>query len=189
MMANEVKCPIPKNEVEAARLLSKLEKLKLILDGEQVELDKAIHDLIKKANRKTESVSSEFAEMYGALKSYATKNKDELTEGGKRRSITWVTGTVGWRNTPEGISVPRDTKEKERLIARIIAIRKAKFLRRKWELNIEAMEANPEEATAIEGINRRAASESFFIKFSDGAELKQKIKLRTPSDKDLKALD
>ncbi len=96
---------------------------------------------------------------------------------------------MGWRTTPVGISIPRNVKEVALLIERILAIKKTKFLRRKWELNVEAMESNPDEAAAIEGINIRAVSETIYIKFVSGDEIKQKIKLRTPSVSDLKETD
>lgn len=188
-MAKAVKHPVPKDEAEAARLMGELEELKLKLDAQQVSLNQAVNDLVTKANRDAEVISEAFAARFAALKAYATKHKVALTEEGKRRSVTWATGTLGWRNTPAGISVPRSAKDIGVVIARILALRKPKFLRRKWELNIEAMEANPDEAVAIEGIKRRDASETFFIKFADGDEIKQKIKLKTPSDKDLKDVD
>ena len=180
-MAKKPKQPTLTTEPEAAALLGELEKLKLKLDELQVELNLAINALVVVANLKAELVSEEFAEKFTTLKEYARVNKGILTDQGKQRSITWATGTLGWRTTPVGISVPRNTKDVTLLIERILAIRKPKFLRRKWELNIEAMEANLSEATAIEGINTRAASEIIFIKFADGAEIKQKIKLKTPS--------
>jgi len=185
-MAKTAKCPVPKNENEAARLLGELEKLKLQLDEQQIELNQAVNDLVTTANKNAEAVSGEFASKFNALKTFATKHKKELTEEGKRRSVSWATGTLGWRTAPAGISVPRSVKDIARVIDRILAVGKQKFLRPKWELNIEAMEANPEEATAIQGISKRPARESFYINFSDGAEIKQKIKLKTPSNKDMK---
>lgn len=187
-MAKAAKFPIPKNEVEATRLLSELEKISLSLDEQQVTLNKEVNNLITKANREAEATSEDFAKKFDALKAYATKEKPTLTDGGKRRSVTWTTGTLGWRNNPAGISVPRSTHDIARLIERILALRKPRFLRRKWELNIEAMEANPDEAAAIEGINKKAASEVFFIRFPSGTEIKQKIKLKAPSAKDLKEI-
>lgn len=185
-MAKKPKYPTLTNEADAAKLLGELEKLKLELEKQQVELNQAVNELVVKANKRSEAVSEEFAEKFNVLKDYAKKNKDKLTEHGKQRSVTWATGTLGWRSTPIGISVPRNAKEVVLLIERILAIKKPTYLRRKWELNIEAMEANPEEATAIEGINTRPASEIIYIKFADGYEIKQKIKLKTPSTTDLK---
>ena len=185
-MAKKPKYPPVTTEAEAAALLGELGKLKLKLDKQQNELNKAVQDLVVVANEKAEIVSNEFAEKFNTLKAYAKDNKDTLTEKGKQRSISWATGTLGWRYTPAGISVPRSSQDVALLIQRILASRKPKFLRRKWELNVEAMEASPEEATAIEGINKRAPSEIIFIKFTDGVEIKHKIKLKTPSTPDAK---
>ncbi len=188
-MAKAVKYPAPKNETEAVRLMSDLEKLKLELDQKQKTLKQGINQLVATANREAEAISEEFAGKFNALKAYAAEHKSVLTSNGKRRSVHWVTGTLGWRSTPEGISVPRSAKERAILIKRILAAKKLKFLRRKWDLNVEAMEASPEEAEAIEGVNRRAARETFFVKFHEGGEIMQKIKLKMPSDKDLKQVD
>lgn len=185
-MAKAVKYPVPKNETEAARLLGELEKLKLKLDEQQVALNQAVNDLVAEANKNAEAVSEEFAGKFNALKTFATKNKKQLTDEGKKRSVSWATGILGWRTSPAGISLPRSAKDIAHLIERLRFGRKTKFLRRKWELNVEAMEANPEEATAIVGITRRSSRESFYIKFTDDAEIKQKIKLKTPSNKDMK---
>lgn len=182
-----IKYPTPKNEAEAAALLGELERLKLQLDAKQVALNQEVNELITRADREAETVSEEFAQKFTALKSYATKQKDELTKGG-RKSVIWATGTLGWRSAPAGISVPRSAKDIAILIERILKLRKEKFLRPKWELNVEAMEASPEEATAIEGINQRAAKESFYIQFPNGTEIAQKIKLKAPSSEDLKNL-
>lgn len=188
-MAKKPKYPAVTSEADAAVLLGELQALKLKLDEQQVELNQAVNKLVVAANQKAEIVSKEFGEKFDILKAYAKTHKDELTEQGKHRSITWATGTLGWRSTPAGISVPRNAKEVALLIQRILAVRKPKFLRRKWELNIEAMEASSAEATAIEGINPRPASEIIYIKFADGDEIKQKIKLKTPSATDLKEID
>ncbi|MBY0538026.1 host-nuclease inhibitor Gam family protein [Patescibacteria group bacterium] len=177
--------PIPTNDAEAAQLLGELEKLKLKLEQQQVELNQAINVLVVVADQKAAKVSDEFAEKFTILKEYARTHKTTLTDNGKQRSVTWATGTLGWRNTPAGISVPRSAKEVVTLIERLITLRKLKFLRRKWELNVEAMEASPDEATAIEGISKRAASETIYIQFAKGDEIKQKIKLKTPSVQDI----
>ena len=188
-MAKKPKYPPITTEAEAAALLGDLGKIKLKLDKQQNELNKAVQDLVVAANKRAEVVSEEFAGKFTILKKYANDNKNTLTEQGKQRSITWATGTLGWRNTPAGISVPKSSQDVALLIQRILASRKPKFLRRKWELNVEVMEAYPEEATAIEGINKRASSEIIFIKLKDGIEIKQKIKLKTPSTPEAKETD
>lgn len=180
-MAKKPNYPTPTNESEAAKLLGELQKLKLALDKQQVELNQEVHKLVTAANEKAETTSDEFAEKFNVLKEYARKNKDQLTEQGKKRSVTWATGTLGWRNIPRGISVPRSAKEIALLIERIIAAKKPKFLRRKFELSVEAMESHIAEATAIEGIKVRAASEVIYIQFAVGNAIEQKIKLKTPS--------
>lgn len=180
-MAKKPKYPPVTNEAQAVALLGELEKIKLDLDQQQNELNQKVNLLVNDANQKAEAVSQAFAEKFDVLKKYAKENKHILTNNGKQRSITWATGTLGWRDSPAGISVPRSSKDVALLIQRILAIKKPEFLRQKWELNVEAMEAKPEEATAIEGINERKASEIIYIKFADGNEIKQKIKLKTPS--------
>ena len=122
-MANEPKYPPVTTEAEAAALLGELGKIKLELDKQQNQLNKAVQDLVVAANKKAEVVSEEFAEKFTILKKYAKENKDTLTEKGKQRSITWATGTLGWRNTTAGISVPRNAKDVALLIQRILKLR------------------------------------------------------------------
>ncbi len=188
-MAKKPKHSAITNETDAAKVLGELENLKLQLEHQQNELNQAVNKLVVEANEKAKIVSDEFAEKFNTLKEYARINKVTLTQNGTVRSVTWATGTLGWRNTPVGISIPRSSKEVALLIEQILAIKKPKFLRRKWELNVEAMETNPTEAAAIEGISIRAASETIFIKFAQGDEIKQKIKLKTPSISDLKDIE
>ncbi|MES2966339.1 MAG: host-nuclease inhibitor Gam family protein [Patescibacteria group bacterium] len=184
-MAKKPTYPAITTEIEASKILGELENLKLKLEHQQVELNQSVNKLVIEANKQAEIVTGEFAEKFNALKDYARKNKQQLTQQGTVRSVTWATGTLGWRNTPAGISIPRSSKDVALIIERLLAAKKMKFLRRKWELNIEAMETSPTEAAAIDGINIRAASETIYIKFRNGDEIKQKIKLKTPSTTDV----
>lgn len=177
-MAKKEKSSSLINEAAAAQLLGELEKLKLKLDEQQIELNQAVNQLVVNATIKATIVSDEFAVKFNSLKEYARLNKATLTDQGKQRSVTWATGTLGWRNTPVGISVPRNAKEVALLIERLLAARKPKFLRRKWELNIEAMEASPDEATAIEGITKRASSETIFKNLLGVMKSNKKLNLK-----------
>lgn len=185
-MATKPKYPIPTTEAEAAALLGELGDLELEIDEIQHELDQNVQKLITESQARADKLSAIFAEKFNALKAYAKGAKNDLTDNGKRRSIKWGTGELGWRSKPAGIST---SGKKEVIIARILALAKKskdlmRFLRIKYELNLEAMEAEPEAASAIDGISIRQKSEIIYIRTPKGnSDITSTLKLQSPTRK------
>lgn len=185
-MPSKPKYPIPTTEAQAAALLGELGDLELEIAEIQHELDQNVQELITRAQAQANELSTMFAEKFNALKAYAKVAKIELTDNGKRRSVKWGTGELGWRTKPAGIST---SGKKEVIVARILALAKKskdlmRFLRIKYELNLEAMEAEPEAASAIDGISIRQKSEVIYIRTPKGkSDITSTLKLQSPTRK------
>ncbi len=85
-----------------------------------------------------------------ALHAYATENRDELTKGGKTKTVTLgLSGEMGWLESSGRVLV-------KNISAAFKSIRKQRirgFIRVKFELNRKAMLEKPETAKKVSGIS------------------------------------
>ncbi len=108
------------------------------------------------------------AEHKGALKmiqkqlqAFAEARRDELTGGGKTKTIQRPTGMLSWRTKPPSVSVAGKVAD---VVARLMNTRFAGlFLRTKHELDKEAMLKHPADAETVEGISIISGEEEFVI--------------------------
>ena len=86
--------------------------------------------------------------------------RSELTKGGRSKTAKLQTGEVSWRMRPPRVVV----RGADAVIERLNLAGLKRFLRTKTELNREAILADPQAASAIDGISVGSAGEEFVIK-------------------------
>jgi phage host-nuclease inhibitor protein Gam len=95
------------------------------------------------------------------LETWAAAHRSELTRDGRQKTARFAAGEVSWRNRPARVTL-RNIKD---LIPRIVGLGLADlFIRTKYEINKEAMLANPEMASSIEGVSIGSGGEDFVVK-------------------------
>jgi len=164
----------PKDAAEAERWIAELGELQRQCD----RLEAGMNDAIEK-------VKAEFAAMaalpmlaikqrFAGLRGWATANRPVLTEDGKTKTWRCNSGEIAWRNKPPSVKVEDAEAVKERIEEAIDELDETgadnleaaaleRFLRRKVELNREAMLEDAERAQAIEGITIVRDVEEFIV--------------------------
>lgn len=98
-----------------------------------------------------------------AVQAYCESRRDELTDGGKRKTAYFNTGEVQWRAKTPSVALSSVAK----VIEGIKSLGLLQFLRTKEEVNKEAMLADPVKAKSIAGVTIREGVEEFVIKPND----------------------
>ena len=79
---------------------------------------------------------------------FAQKQRAQLTDAGKAKTVHLTTGDIQWRMTPRAVTL----RGVEKIIAFCKANRMLRFIRTKEEVNKEAMLAEPDVAGKIIGV-------------------------------------
>ncbi|MGX2948562.1 host-nuclease inhibitor Gam family protein [Frederiksenia canicola] len=98
-----------------------------------------------------------------AVQAFCESRRDELTDGGKRKTAYFNTGEVQWRQKPPSVG----TKGIENILENLRNLGLFRFIRTKDELNKDALLAEPDVARSIAGITIREGVEEFVIKPND----------------------
>lgn len=163
---------------KATRLKSAAETLSYQTRDEVQTAIKEIGDLQRELQRTATAMNDELAEvadgyapiidgikaqiepMQKAVQAWCECNRTELTNGGKTKTGSFVTGEVQWRQKPpsvvvRGAELVLETLEKWGL---------SRFIRTKSEVNKEAILAEPDAVKGVSGINIKSGIEEFIIK-------------------------
>jgi phage host-nuclease inhibitor protein Gam len=140
---------IPYSTAEVSEFISRLRDAKRAIEKKTLTANARIAKIQAELVAETTPIQQELDDLAAGLQAYATAHRFELTDGGKVQSTEFGTGRLGWRMTPprvelRGLDKVIDWLRREGLKA---------FLRIKWEVNKEAMLADPERAETVPGVS------------------------------------
>jgi phage host-nuclease inhibitor protein Gam len=148
MPKRKVVVNIPKDLHEAAFFLAQIgeaERASLVV---QANLNAQVDTLKASAIAAVKPHQVRMKELLEGLYIFAERNRTELTEGGKRKSVELPTGIIGWRMTPPSVEL----EGVENIIESLKTLKLERFIRTKEEVNKEAMLREPEIATTVQGV-------------------------------------
>lgn len=154
-----VNLPVPQNRDQAASYVKEI--------GDAMrEVSRIEHDLNDRmASAKAEAQAaagphqSKIKMLTEGLKTWAEANRDALTEGGRTKTADLGTGKLLWRLAPPRVTVSGG----EAVIEALARLGLEKFLRRKVEVDKEAMRADPDTARLVPGVTIGSAGEDFAV--------------------------
>ncbi|MBU4022858.1 host-nuclease inhibitor Gam family protein [Patescibacteria group bacterium] len=148
-MAKKAVIPVPKSLDEAAQFLAQIGKEQRATDEIQSGLNAKVDELKTKAMVDVEPHQRKVSELVEGLFSYAEAHRDELTDGGKRKTVEVPTGIFGWRMTPPAVSL----RDVESILESLKSLKLKRFIRTKEEVDKEAMLKEPETAKTVKGVS------------------------------------
>jgi phage host-nuclease inhibitor protein Gam len=167
-MAKKTGCPkrkvvgSPQNLAEAAQSLTDIGAVKRRIE----ELNRALNEEIERAKseaaKKAVPLAEKRQQLFEGLYVFAGRHRAELTQDGKTRTVSVVSGDFGWRTTPPAVSI----RNAEKVLAELHSKGLTAFIRTKEEINKEAMLANQEDALQVPGV-KIGQHEEFFAKPSE----------------------
>lgn len=152
--------PVPANEAAARKVAKRI--VELLAEIGKVDADHDARNVALKAAHgdKVGPLHDELAASVRVFEEFAKRDAETLFPGDKR-SADWPEAVFGYRTHPAAIEIAKDADE-DAIVAALLKGRKIKFLRRKTELNREALLDDPDGAKSIAGIEI-VQGESFFV--------------------------
>lgn len=171
---------VPRSREEVSKLIAEIGKHQRALAGINTALNAQIERIKSRAVREGQPHEKAIGENFEKIFIFAQANRDELTEGGKTKTVYFPPGIIAWRTTPPGVFL-RGVKQ---IIAACKKLGLYQFIRTKETVDKVAMLKEKDKAVAIKGviITQR---EEFVVKPSEvGVEIsKDTKKLRKKTDK------
>lgn len=148
-MPKKVVIPIPKNLDEATKFLAQIGEEQRAIDMIQLDFNTKVEKLKAKTMVDVNPHQKKISQLVEGLFAYAEVHRDELTDGGKRKTLEVPTGIFGWRMTPPAV-VLRDVKS---ILKNLKSLGLKRFIRIKEEVNKEAMLKEIDVAKTVKGVS------------------------------------
>jgi phage host-nuclease inhibitor protein Gam len=140
--------PVPQNRDEAAVAIGAIGQHV----RERVRLEAAMADEIAVIRSRYEKMAEPHGQAITALTKgveiWCAANRATLTEGGKRKTVSFPTGEVRWRMTPPKVSL----KGVDAVLAALREMKLQRFIRTSEEVNKDAILADRDAVEAVPGI-------------------------------------
>ncbi|MCK3654886.1 host-nuclease inhibitor protein Gam [Pasteurellaceae bacterium Macca] len=134
------------------------------LSREHTRLTTEMNDLIGETSEKfapqLTQLKNEIEPLQQAVQEYCEAHREELTENGKSKTATFITGEVQWRARPPSVSI----RGADSVLESLNRLGLGRFIRTKNEINKEALLNEPDVAKGIAGITIKQGVEDFVIK-------------------------
>ena len=140
---------VPKSLNEAAQFLAEIGQEQRATDKIQSGLNAKVDELKAKAMADDESHQEKVLQLVEGLFAFAEAHRDELTDGGRRKTVEVPTGTFGWRMTPPSVKL----RNVESILESLKSLKLKRFIRTKEEIDKEAMLKEPETAKTVKGVS------------------------------------
>lgn len=164
---------VPQSYAAADALLARMGELDRLIEAADTDLAGEVAKLKARLEADIGPLVAEEKLIAQQLEAFADARRDELTDGGRRKHHDMPAGRIGWRNDPPSVKFKKGFKEAD-IIERLKEMRLARFLRRTFTLNKQAMLDDPDKAKTVPGIRIVSEVEQFYIQpvtatLSDGA--------------------
>ena len=148
---------VPQTRVEvtgAIRLIGELQRERLRI---QADMDEEIAKVREPHEARALERLREIERLATGVQAWCEARRAEITDGGKRKTALFASGAVTWRTTPPKCTI----KGADAVLARMMEIDSGlgRFVRTKYEINREALLAEPEAAARIKGVAITQAEE------------------------------
>lgn len=150
---------VPQTRDDAAADIRKIGDLQRQLTRQAAAMNDAIAEITHAHQPMLDALVEQLKTLQEGVQGYCEAHRAELTDGGKVKTASLVTGEVQWRQRPPSVSV----RGAESVIDTLKRLGLAKFVRIKEEVNKEAILNEPDEVRGVAGINIVTGVEDFVI--------------------------
>jgi phage host-nuclease inhibitor protein Gam len=136
---------------ETASAERRIGELLRTIRSHENDFEKQRAALDKKEDELLHPLQLEVIALAKSIFAFAQKNRAELTDNNKRKSVMLPgkTGSIAWYTTPPAVTI----ENVEEVLKRIKTLDLAQFIRTKEEINKEALLENEPLANTIEGVS------------------------------------
>jgi phage host-nuclease inhibitor protein Gam len=151
--------PVPQNKDEASAAIAEIGRLDRRLQRLDADCKDALAKVKEEFEAKAAPIADERTALTEGLKIYCEGHRDELTNGGKTKTVSFPAGSASWRLRPPSVTL----RNAEALIALLKERGLKQLIRVKEEINKEAILAEPATVEGIKGISIGSAGEDFTV--------------------------
>lgn len=108
---------------------------------------------------KIEALRAELDVLQKGVQTWCKANRADITKDGKTKTANLITGEVAWRTKPDSVSI----KGVELVLETLKKLKLDRFIRRKEEVNKDAVLADKKAVENIKGISIVSGKETFSI--------------------------
>ena len=150
---------VPQTRNDAAADIRKIGDLQRRGARQLAAMNDAIAEITHIHQPLLEALAEQIKTLQEGVQGYCEAHRDELTDGGKVKTASLITGEVQWRQRPPSVSV----RGAEAVIDTLKRLGLGKFVRTKEEVNKEAILNEPDEVRGVAGLNIVTGVEDFVI--------------------------
>lgn len=139
---------IPSNReelVEKIEELGRQERLKVKIEN---QMNEAITKLKRRYEEEAEPCNNKIKAITAGIEAYSVVHRDELTDGGKTKTVNLPSGTLSWRKSPPSVRLSK----KEKVIELLKKKGLSRFIRTKEEISKELILSEPAAVAGVKGI-------------------------------------
>lgn len=145
------KLQVPQNEDEATASLAEIGRLEREIETKELIAKEKIAAVVQKADAEVRPLADELQIRRENLSTFAQAHRKELTADGKKKTIAWSSGKIGWEWTRPSLQLEKGVSSKD-LLATLKALQLGQFVRTKEEPNRVAMLDNKAVALTVPGV-------------------------------------
>lgn len=125
----------------------------------QADMNDAIAEVTARYQPGIDAEKGSLDGLQKSVQGWCEANRGELTQGGKVKTVQFVTGEAAWRIRPPSVSV----RGVETVIDTLKRLGFGRFIRTKEEVNKEAILNEPDEVRGVAGLSINSGVEDFLI--------------------------
>lgn len=153
------KANVPKDRDECAQAINEIGRLTRQITVLQAAMNDEIAAITDDYTGKITAINESLKCLQDGVQLYCEANRDELTDGGKTKTIDFVSGTVQFRRRPPAVSI----RGAEAVIEALRARGLVRFIRTKEEINKDAILNEVAAVAGVPGITIKTGVEDCTI--------------------------
>jgi len=150
---------VPQTRDDAAADIRKIGDIQRQIARQSAAMNDAIAEITHAHQPMLDAMGEQIKTLQEGVQGYCEAHRDELTDGGKVKTASLITGEVQWRQRPPSVSV----RGADAVIDTLKRLGLGKFVRTKEEVNKEAILNEPDEVRGVAGLNIVTGVEDFVI--------------------------
>jgi phage host-nuclease inhibitor protein Gam len=163
---------VPKDQNEANKLIAKIGINQRKIEVINQRINERIERIKSEIAEQMKDLSDEITDDVEGLFAYAEANRDDLTDGGRTKTVKLPNGELAWRTTPPAVSI----RGSQTVLATFEKLGLQQFIREKKEVDKEAILRERELIEGIKGISI-SQKEEFVVKPTEiDVEIIKKLK-------------
>ncbi|EDK3117605.1 host-nuclease inhibitor protein Gam [Salmonella enterica subsp. enterica serovar Panama] len=149
----------PQSKEQVSVDIKKIGDIQRELTRIETDANDQIAIIMNQNTPKIEALRAELDVLQKGVQTWCEANRADITKDGKTKTANLITGEVAWRTKPESVSI----KGVELVLETLKKLKLDRFIRRKEEVNKDAILADKKAVENIKGISIVSGKETFSI--------------------------